>query len=393
MTRRTDVLLALLVFGPVAAASDLDFTPDAGIRVDYGAIPSAGVDFSGAVYLYYHDTSVTPDREMVAVAADGLTVPPGAPPSSFANDPRRVLLPSGTWRRYLYDPQNQALTSSSGTDGLNFASDPGIRYVPQPADNGSFGVYDTFVDRAGGVTLLYIGDLSGLNNVRRAYCAPADDGLSFVFDRGDVLGDSGSGGGPNSFADQRSLLLPGGGCRLFVMRQGTIYSFLSTDEGVTFAQDAGVRLSPGSFTGIAVTALHDPTCVLLPDGRYRIYVAGDVPLSPGSKSVILSATTAQPPAGDSFVAGAGLGQPNENRVRVFAASGRRRPSTSSPTARATGGPTSRPATSTRAPTRRSSRARDRVTSSDPRSAPSIARAPRSRRSTSTPTARSSSAST
>ena len=77
---------------------------------------------------------------------------------------------------------------------------------------------------------------------------------------------------------------------------GEIYSFLSTDNGDTFALEQGVRLTTSDFAsvGIEVWSLNDPWVVRLPDGRYRMYVAAlitDATGLNGGKSAIISATT------------------------------------------------------------------------------------------------------
>jgi hypothetical protein len=270
--------------------ADLTFTPDPGIRVDNAALPAPSVDASGAVYLFYEDNSTRPPRQLVATSTDGLSFPPGTPPKDWANDPRRLLLPDGTWRLFLYDPRTAEMRSASSTDGAHFISDPGVRYRPQPMDNGTIGVYDHFSDSTGSVVLLYIGDMRGVNNVRRA--TSTDNGWTFIFDRGNVLGDADAGGGPNSYVDQKSIRLPDGRRRLFTMKQGTIYSFISKDDGKTFALEPGIRLAPSDFTELKIITLHDPWVVRLKDGRYRMYVAAAVDAGPNvRKFVIVSATT------------------------------------------------------------------------------------------------------
>ncbi len=57
------------------------------------------------------------------------------------------------------------------------------------------------------------------------------------------------------------------------MRQNTIYSFTSSDDGYSFTRDPSTRLDRASFTETTLTSLNDPVVVRLPDGRYRMYVA------------------------------------------------------------------------------------------------------------------------
>ena len=158
-----------------ALASDLTFIPDPGIRVDNASNAAVGMDPSGLIYLHYLDR--TDNKQKVASAADGLNFSPATPPTEYAYDSRNTLLPDGTWRRYTLDPRTVQFSSLKSDDGIHFVAEPGIRYSPQPGDNGTIGVYDAFADAHGGVVLLYLGDLFGANNLRRAYST--DNGLAF----------------------------------------------------------------------------------------------------------------------------------------------------------------------------------------------------------------------
>ncbi len=51
---------------------------------------------------------------------------------------------------------------------------------------------------------------------------------------------------------------PDGRIRLFVMRQGALYSFISEDEGRTFQREEGVRLSPADFREFEVLSCTTP---------------------------------------------------------------------------------------------------------------------------------------
>lgn len=275
---------------PAAVPPDLVFIPDPGVRVPDAASPVAAVDASGVVFLRYYDRAHR--AELLASAADGLRFGPGVRPTGFASDPRRVRLPDGTWRIYLSDPIYKVMTSLSSADGVAFTADPGVRYRPQPGDNGTMGAYTIFPDGGGGMVLLYVGDLQGLNNARRAYSPPGDNGWSFTFDREDVLGDAALGGGLNSYGDINSAVrLPDGRVRLFSVRQGSVYSFASADDGATFSLEPGVRLAPAEFRELRVGSLHDPWVVRLKDGRYRMYVVAEMGDPSAPRSVLLSATT------------------------------------------------------------------------------------------------------
>ena len=146
----------------------------------------------------------------------------------------------------------------------------------------------THTDARSGVVLLYIGDLFGLNNVRRAYSI--DGGLTFAFVHSNVLGDDASGGGGMSYVDEKTIKLPDGGRRLFAMKGGSaIYSFISSDDDV-FMLEPGTRLTLGDLPDLRPQSVNDPVVVRLADGRYRMYVAARATM-PATRWVIVSATT------------------------------------------------------------------------------------------------------
>lgn len=253
------------------AAGQLVFVVDAGVRLPNAAVPAAGLDASGVTYLYYDDTVLR--RQMVATSTDGLTFSAGVTQtnSNRTADPRRTRLPDGTWRLYQWNSASRVMESLRSADGVSFTSESGVRYTPTADDRNTVGVYEAF-SQSSEVVLLYLGDLMGLNNVRRA--VSTDNGVTFTFDRGNILGDAGLGGGAQSFVDPESLPLSDGRRRMFVMKQGSIYSFISSDGARSFSQEPGTHLTPASFTQATVQTLYDPSPVQLPDGRFRIYVAG-----------------------------------------------------------------------------------------------------------------------
>lgn len=270
-------------------ASDLVFYADDGVRAYDATNPQPGVADDGRVYLYYVDQ--TRRREVVSTSSDGLTFGAAEEPSSWAYDPRNTRMPDGkTWRRYQYDPRTATMQSLRSTDGARFTPEAGVRYVPRAEDRGSIGVYDAY-SVGNDVILLYIGDMYGTNNVRRA--RSRDRGMTFQFEASDVLGDAANGGGPNSFVDQKSILLPDGRRRLFTMRQHTIYSFISADGGISYTLEPGARLERTAFRGLRLESLNDPVVVRLRDGRHRMYVAALARRADNSTQwVVVSATTA-----------------------------------------------------------------------------------------------------
>jgi hypothetical protein len=279
-------------------APDLDFVADPGVLVDEAWLPKAFVDEAGAVHLFYEQDAPML-RQMYAVAADGLTFTGHRPeqPGDLRYHPFRVRMPNGVWRMFSYDPRRVAITSRSSGDGVTFSDDPGIRYSADAGDRGWIGIHEQYDDGQGRIVMLYLGDRFGLNNVRRA--VSTDNGWTFTFERGDVLGDAEAvraTGGASAYVDQKSIRLDGAARRLFAMKQGcAIYSFLTTD-GDQYVQEPGYRVSITSWSDLSIRSLHDPVVVRLPDGRFRMYVCAVVNDAGRTTphSVIISATTRVP---------------------------------------------------------------------------------------------------
>ncbi len=305
-----------------APAPDLVFIPDPGMRVENATNPAASLNAAGVFYLFFEQRSGNePGKQMVATSNDGLNFASPRPPTPQDNPhhPFYLQLPDGTWRKFLFDPRTSEMRSESSRDGVNYTPDPGTRYKAQPSDNGTIGVRDIYVDPAGGVVMLYIGDMQGVNNIRRAYSPPGDNGMNFVLEDDNVLGDKAQGG-RNTYVDPKSILLPDGRRRLFVMSQGTgprpplgrcctISSFISSD-GKTYTPEPGTRLTYNDFSEFQVNSLNDPVVVRLSDGRYRMYVAAMIILPDGkNKWAVVSATTRS-------TAGTGPATPPRNTLGV-----------------------------------------------------------------------------
>lgn len=306
MTKRLSLLAFLLLLGagcagtpesePVGAPT---YYPDEGVRMEDASNPGARLNDDGTLDLLFEDTSAR--RHVVATSEatsdwlDFVVTDTNADVGVF----RALKLPDGTCRAFGTDAtkgiDGTGMTSRSSKDCVTYTEDEGYRYVLQPEDNGRMGVWDLFVDSDGGIVLLYLGDMLGLNNVRRAYST--DGGWTFEFTNGNVFGDDDAGGGARSFVDDKVLVLPDGTVRAITMRGGSVHTFLSTDDGKTFAYEDEV-LSPEDFSDGEYVGLFDPQLVLLPDGRQRIYVTAQAEtgntLPDGRRelaSVIVSATT------------------------------------------------------------------------------------------------------
>jgi hypothetical protein len=263
--------------------------------MDFAALAKVTVGDDGLFYLFYQDTSGKRLKNPIAVSSDGLAFAEGKTSDGSTRHPYAVALPDGTWRRYILS-EDKSIKSESSVDGVMFTQDEGLRYSPSEEDRGTLGTYDIYVDKDGGVVLLYVGDMKGLNNVRRAYSPPGDNGWTFSYERGNVLGDDWAGGGSRTFVDIKSVGLPDGRRRLFAMRGGTqILSFISDADLGTFSLERGIRLSKEDFIGLSVISLHDPMVIRLPDDRYRMYLHLHVKdQESGEKTVVVSATTPSP---------------------------------------------------------------------------------------------------
>ena len=274
-----------------STTSTLNFTADSGARAENAS--NAGVRYQSSVLQLLYESSAkkgTHTIEETSEDSDWLAFTPTADSTNTDNF-RALQLPDGTWRAYGVDTtignEGTCLKSKSSTDGVIFTTDDGCRYTLQENDNGKMGVYDLFNTSTGDVVLLYIGDMMGLNNVRRA--TSTDGGWTFTFDRGDVLGDESAGGGSQSYVDEKTVFLGEKQFYLVAMKSGSIYGFLSTDDVATFTNE-GAILVPSDY-GLSNGSLHDPQIIALPDGRYRIFVTL-FDRDTGSSSIV-SATTAQ----------------------------------------------------------------------------------------------------
>lgn len=280
---------------------DLIFVPDGGIRVDSAGISKALIDTAGSYLIYY---SHGPDQGL-AVSEDGLDF-------TVVNiqdhpDHRHHVLPDSTHRRYFVEIEDDTarLKSQSSDSGSGFSMDPGNRYVfPSNDAITDPHVYATYFNNAlGEVYMVYLA--GEIDNARSIHAEPGNNGWDLGSYTTDIFGDSVLGGGNQSYWDPHAIVLPDDRVRIFTMNQhghpvppaepkGTIYSFTSEDHGMTFTQDPDRRLRFDDYTEFEVLSLNDPKVILLPDGRYRMYVASMIRTGPGDDDIkwaILSATT------------------------------------------------------------------------------------------------------
>jgi len=267
-------------FTIVAGSKNPRLIPDSGVRLTQASNPFATVDSNGVAYLGYQERGGS-NATKYQSASDGLTFANPTVVTYFNRsvDSRKTLMPDGkTWRLYQFDVATKLMTSYSSTDGNSFTADTGTRYTPASSDNSSTGVFDSYVAGDGSLILIYVGDLVGKNNLRMA--RSTDNGLSFTFLKGNVLGDDDAGGGGNTFIDNKTQLLADGRRRMVTMRANEIHSFISND-GISYTREPGVRLKTADFASVGVTiySLNDPVMVRTKDGKYRVYVAASTALS------------------------------------------------------------------------------------------------------------------
>ena len=281
--------------------NDLIFIPDSGIRVDSSGISKVLIDPNGVYILYYTQGP----SNGVAVSNDGLNFTIEDPQNypSF----RYNLMPDSSFMHYFIDIVNDTalLKSRSSIDGVTFTLDSGNRFIfPMNDAITSANVYSTFFNNIlGEVYMVYLA--GEIDNARSIKSESGNNGWNFGSYTTDIFGDSVLGGGNQSYWDPNAIVLPDNRIRIFTMNQhghpvppavpkGTIYSFTSNDHGATFIQDLDYRIRFDDYDEFEVISLNDPKVILLPDGRYRMYVASMIRTGQGNDDIkwsIISATT------------------------------------------------------------------------------------------------------
>lgn len=264
---------ATMQFDLASSTKNPRLVPDAGLRIEKASNPFASVNSStGITYLGYQDRSGGPESFKSASNGLNFSNPTALTYSNRSVDSRRTLMPDGkTWRLYQFSSTG-VMTSYISSDGNVFTAEAGTRYTAQAADNGRTGVYDLYTASDGNLVLVYVGDLMGKNNLRMA--KSTDNGVSFTFVKGNVLGDDDAGGGGNSFIDNKTILLADGRRRMFTMHAGELQSFVTSD-GYAWTREAGTRIGYKDFAAVGVTiySLNDPVAVIDNSGKLKVYVA------------------------------------------------------------------------------------------------------------------------
>ncbi len=216
--------------------------------------------------------------------------------------PRVVRLPDGTYRMYYtqmlprpghpagandYGTATTRILSARSTDGLIWNPEPGVRLSPAAGGAGDFRVVSSEVGPAAdgsGRLRMYYECCRGPTNVQNSIrSAVSGDGLTWEPEPGDRLRVTGA-----NITAPRIVFLDDGRLRMYVTQRGVgIVSAISVD-GMTFQMEPGPRL-PGDESTFA------PDLLLLPDGRYRMYLVANAdarsPLH-GGRQHLITATSA-----------------------------------------------------------------------------------------------------
>jgi hypothetical protein len=113
----------------------------------------------------------------------------------------------------------------------------------------------------------------------------SNDGLTWLQDSGVRL---------TSVAFPAAISLPNGQVRIYYQKNMSIGSSISNYDGLTFTEEAGLRVASGELNGLLLDNLGAPSVVRLPNGKYRMYFRGgteDASFWNGQKAYILSATS------------------------------------------------------------------------------------------------------
>ena len=120
---------------------------------------------------------------------------------------------------------------------------------------------------------------------RNIMSSASQDGLRWIQDTGVRI---------SNVAFPNAVLLNNGDVRLFYQDGMSIGSSISSDGGITFKKEHGLRVSVGPINGINLDNLGAPSTIRLSDGRYRMYFRGGVEDSTfwnGQQSYVFSASS------------------------------------------------------------------------------------------------------
>jgi len=202
--------------------------------------------------------------------------------------PRVIIRPDGTYRMYYaqmfprpgfpagandYDNVATRILSAISSDGLSWTPERGVRLTPQEGGAGEYRVVSAEVVPAPGtdgrLRMYYEccnGPQSSQNSIRSALSD--DGGTVWKPESGTRFEAKG-----RNFVSPRIVFLENGSCRIYLSERGRgIISALSEDGGLTFHQEAGIRIALDGPYDSHVAFAPD---ILRTDGAgYRMYYAG-----------------------------------------------------------------------------------------------------------------------
>ncbi len=201
-----------------------------------------------------------------------------------AVSPRIVALPKGGYRLYYsqilpragfpagandYANSTTRILSATSPDGSAWTPEPGVRLSARAGGAGDFRVVSSeVVPLAGGRFRMYYeccpGTMSDANSIRSAI---SSNGIDWTPEPGSRLESPG-----RNYAAPRIVFLADGRCRLYCTERGLgMISAISDDGGLTFRQEAGLRVAPGGDSDALIAFAPE---ILRVGAGYVMYYAG-----------------------------------------------------------------------------------------------------------------------
>lgn len=199
------------------------------------------------------------DQTYFTTSTDGLTWAEGRLLAEHASVPEVVRTSQGVFWAYWVDfstatgPNTEKIGVARSTDGaawemLGTVNFTGIGSMT-PVDPDAMELPD-------GRLRMYFYDIAGTPGQNTIYSAVSTDGLNYALESGARLTLA-------DIYDPNVVLLPDGRYRMYLNRQDIISA--TSNDGLTFTQDDGVRVEKGAVPG----------AIVLPDGSVRLYACVD----------------------------------------------------------------------------------------------------------------------
>jgi hypothetical protein len=199
------------------------------------------------------------DQTYFTTSSDGLTWAEGTLLAEKASVPEVIYTTQGVYWAYWVDFTD---VSGPGTEDIGVArSADGVTWEKLGTVNfGDLGgmtpVDPDVIELPDGRLRMYFYDIAGPQGQNSIYSAVSSDGITFALDAGSRFTLS-------NIYDPNVIVLPDGRYRMYLNMQD-IVSATSSNGGLTFTKDDGVRVEKGSVPG----------AIVLPDGSVRLYACG-----------------------------------------------------------------------------------------------------------------------